>query len=270
MRLRVAMVAGLCACHGSGSPSSSVDAPGVVQDAPTGDGGSGSGSGITISADVSGTVTNQITAARIGGAQICAEGSAMCTTSESDGTYDFNVVLPEGMSLLSQVTTATGYLGRENLLDENPGSNNDYQVFWQNLGGLYATADATTLLKTQAGFTYPSPTTGFVRVFVSGATDNNIPATATISPPSGTGPVYTNGSGDPDPSVTDTLQGGQFYFGNLAPGTYAVTVQAASMTCSSFDGASTINGEWPPAGGETLRVHITAGAMTTGLEVDCK
>jgi hypothetical protein len=268
MKLRVAMVAGLCACHGSSSPSSSVDAP-VVQDAPTGGDGGGDG-GISISADVSGTVMDQTTAHPIGGAQICAEGSAMCTTAENDGTYDFNVTLPEGMSLLSQVTTATGYLGRENLLDENPGSNNDYQVFWQNLGGLYATADATTLLKTQAGFTYPSPTTGFVRVFVSGATDNLIPATATISPSGGAGPVYTNGSGDPDPSVTDASKGGEFYFGNLAPGTYAVTVQAASMTCSSFDGASTINGEWPPAGGETLRVHITAGAMTTGLEVDCK
>ncbi|HEY1818053.1 MAG TPA: carboxypeptidase-like regulatory domain-containing protein [Kofleriaceae bacterium] len=264
MNLRAAMVVGLCACHGSSSNPPPVDAPAVPIDAPTGDGQ------VTISADVSGTVSEQTTGDPIGGAQICAEGSDVCTTSASDGTYDFDVSLPEGMSLLDQVTTATGYLGRETLLDEDPGSNNDYQVFWQNFGGLYATAAATTLLATQAGFTYPSPTTGFVRVFVSGASDDMVAATATISPSGGSGPVYTNASGDPDPAVTDTSTGGDFYFGNLPPGTYALTIQAAGMTCTSFDGGSTINGEWPPAGGETLRIHVSPGAMTTGVGVECQ
>jgi hypothetical protein len=140
-------------------------------------------------------------------------------------------------------------------------------VSWETINGLYSEADATTYLATQAGFTYPTTTTGFVAVSVFGAGSSDHPAaTATISPAVGSGPVYTDALGTPDPTLTS---GGRFLFGNLPPGTYTITVQSPGRTCSEQDGGFTINGQWPPTATGTLPVGITANALTVGLVVAC-
>jgi hypothetical protein len=211
-------------------------------------------------------VDDNRTGAPIAGAQICTtptDGAMPCVTTAADGTYAYTLMLPDAPTKLAKTTTATGYLGREELMFEMP----SIDLFWEDYGGLYSTADATSYLAGQAGFAYPSSTTGFVRMYVAQGTQL-IPATATISPESGSGPVYYDAAG-PNPTLSDTSQGSLLLFGNLAPGTYAVTVQSAGRTCTVLESPGTINGEWPPVDNETLSVAVSADAMTVGLSVDC-
>ena len=226
-------------------------------------------------ADVTGTVDDQLSGNPIADATVCLTGltPTPCATSAPDGTYTLHLAVPDGQTLVASVTSAATYLGRENTFTEDPTPENDYEVSYESIGGLYPAADATALLATQAGFTYPTTTNGFVQLRVFGATATDHPtATATISPaPPGSGPVYCDPSDAPDPSLTTTSTSGQLYFGNLPPATYAITVQSPGRTCSieAAGGHGTINGEWPPTGGETLRVGISANAMSDGIVVDC-
>ena len=220
-----------------------------------------------------GTVTDRTTGMPIANAQVCTTGlpqmQMQCVTAGSDGTYSFTLALPDGTWQLAQITTAASYLGRENLLYEQPSSADGHSIFWENIGGLYSASDATTYFATQAGFTYPSSATGFIDLTVFGASATDMPAaTVTISPSGGTA-VYTNAMGIPDRTLTDTSQGHDVLFGNLAPGTYAITVQATGRTCSALENGGTINGEWPPAGSETLSVAVSANALTNFVTVNC-
>ena len=99
-----------------------------------------------------------------------------------------------------------------------------------------------------------------------------VAATATLSPAvTGSGPVNFNAANVPDRTEVDTSAGGQFLFGNLPPGSYAITVEVAGKSCSVMRAgeAGTLNGEWPPTGNETLRVAVDASALTDGLAVQC-
>lgn len=223
-----------------------------------------------------GTIKDQVTGMPIAGARMCLDGLAgtPCATSQADGTYTLQLALEDGVFRFAQVTTATGYLGRENLMveDVSPDSIPGRAVWWEDIGGLYSAAEATTYLANQAGFTYPSDTTGFVQLLVLDGT-SPVAATVSISPAAGSGPVYFNGN-MPDPTQTDASRGPNVLLGNLPPGTYAITVQAAGKTCTVFPGGDmthgAINGEWPPVGGETLSVGVTANALTDGLAVQCQ
>ncbi len=214
-----------------------------------------------------GTVSDMISGAPIGGAQVCSDGglaiNPKCVTSAADGTYTYTLSIPDGTTKLAIVTAASGYLGRENLLVEDATAATGYGVEWESVGGLYAQADATTLLATHAGFTYPTTTQGFVEVQVFGPSVAAVTATATIS--AGGNAVYFNSSGVPDTTLTDTSQNPNVLFGNLPAGTYHVTVQATGKTCSG-----NLNGEWPGTGGGTLDVAVTANVLTGGLAVSCQ
>ena len=224
-----------------------------------------------------GTVVDFKTGAPVAGAQLCVHGlpGEPCATSDATGAYAIDIAVPDGISQVAQITTASGYLGREAQFVEHPdadGSGNRF-VVWEDLGGIYSAGDATTLLATQAGFTYPTTTHGFLRIRVSGSTVASTPAaTATISPASGTGPVYTDDTGTPTPSLTSTIAGkqGEIYFGDLAPGTYQVTVRSADHSCSVVVGGGLVLGDWPPtASGATLTAAVSANTLTWGLFVNC-
>lgn len=215
-----------------------------------------------------GTVADQVSAAPISGAHVCADGglpnNPKCVTTAADGTYTYTLSIPDGTTNLTILTTASGYLGRENLMVEDAVANLGYPVAWESIGGLYAQADATNLLVTHAGFTYPTTTNGFIQVQVYGPGTMKATATATISP-AGSGPVYFNSSGMPDTTVTDTSQDPNVLFGDLAPGKYHITVSATGKTCTGG-----LNAEWPGTMGAQLDVAVTANALTNGLAVSCQ
>ncbi|HEY1815903.1 MAG TPA: hypothetical protein VGG74_26315 [Kofleriaceae bacterium] len=221
-----------------------------------------------------GTAVDQITGAPIASAQVCAYGLAdpPCATTAADGTYSMAVPLPDTKTQIALVTTADGYLGRENDLAEDPASG---ELFWETTHGLYASADASTLFATDAGFTYPSSSTGFIEimVFPSSVTGNAPSVTATISPTAST-PVYggSDGSATPDPALTatpGTADVGFVYFGDIAPGTYQITVQSANGMCTSLYGSGTVNGEWPPTGSASVSAGAYANVLNIGIVVDC-
>jgi hypothetical protein len=222
-----------------------------------------------------GTVADNNTAAAIPGAMVCTHGlpSDVCATTDNNGKYTITLDVPDGLSHFAGTTTATGYLGRETLYTENSTAANGHVVAWSDVGGLLSTADATAYLATAAGFTYPTNTSGFLRVLVLDASAHLVAATATISPAvAGSGPVYLGASGVPDRTQTDTSVGGSFLFGNLPAGTYAVTVQAPGKTCTvdlTPGEVVPINGEWPPVGTETLSVAVRANMITVDLAVQC-
>ena len=59
-------------------------------------------------------------------------------------------------------------------------------------------------------------------------------------------------------------------WGNLAPGTYEITVTAAGKTCTVFTGGNTppvTAGYWAPTAGATLGVGVVGGALTSGAAV---
>jgi hypothetical protein len=223
------------------------------------------------------TVT-EMNGAPVAGATICLTGvtPAECATSAGNGTYTLRIAVPDGLTEVAGVMTANGYLGRESLFFEDPTAQDEYGVDWvvSGLPGLLPASDATTYLATQAGFTYPTATTGFVLVQVMGANATDNPAaTATISAP-GAAAVYVASGvpGTPDPTLTTTptTSLGAILFGNLAPGKYTITVQSTGRTCTAFLHGGTFNGEWPPStDGGTLSVGITPNVLTQGLDVMC-
>ena len=122
------------------------------------------------------TVTDQNTGAPISGAQVCTTlPGSTCMTTAADGTYSIELTLPDGATQFAETTTAPGRLGRQNLYFEVLSAQTGYSVFWDEIGGLYSIADATTFLSTRAGFTYPTTTNGFVQVLCSTPTPNQWP-----------------------------------------------------------------------------------------------
>jgi hypothetical protein len=203
----------------------------------------------------------------VAGAQVCIVGhpEVPCATSAADGTYSIHVAFLPADADLAVTTTASGHLGGVALLHETMGG-----LLWEDVP-LWTDASATTRLATQGGFTYPTAQDGFVELDVQGATVGSLTgATASLSPASGAGPVYADPTGTLDRARTSTSSSGFAFFGNVAPGMYAITVTAAQKTCSVMNGASVIAGDWPGAGSATTAVQVVAGAMTQRISVICK
>jgi hypothetical protein len=82
-----------------------------------------------------------------------------------------------------------------------------------------------------AGLGAPDPTTGTISVGVTDANDQGVVgATVTLKTGSGSGPVYTSGSGF-DTTATVTVSGGAA-FGAVTPGDVTLEVTAPGMTCA--------------------------------------
>lgn len=214
---------------------------------------------------LSGTVTDGVQP--LYGARVCIVGhpEVACATTAPDGTWALSDVFVGADTAISY--TATGALGLVSLSSKDlPGA------IWFVTAALQPDAQATTLLATQAGFTYPDAANGFFRVHVAGAAGT----TVTLAPSSGHGPVYTQSDGTPDPSLTATSTAGSgslAYFGNLAPGTYTLSAFATGKGCydrpQNSPTTQPIAGDWGPSGVGTIRVEVVAGALTDDLHVYC-
>ncbi len=212
---------------------------------------------------LSGTITDGTNP--IAGAQVCIVGhpEVACATTATDGTWMLVDVFTEDDLALSY--QASGYLGTVSLSSKDiPG------VVWFATAPLLANAQATQLLATQAGFTYPDAANGFFRVHVEGV----VGATVTLAPAGGHGPVYTRADGTPDPSLTATSSTTSLvYFGNLAPGVYTLTAFATGKACydrpQNSPTPQPIAGDWAPVGVGTIRIAVVAGALTDDMHVYC-
>jgi hypothetical protein len=142
---------------------------------------------------------------------------------------------------------------------------------------LYDLATATTELGTQAGFAFPSTTTGYL--VIGGAIQG---VTATISPAGASGPVYGDDNGIPDPTLTSVAASGLIFFGNVAPGRVSVTAHltnGVSQACwdttnpswPSTSGPTSVldEGDWPATGNASVDAFIVAGAWTMSVGVEC-
>ncbi len=191
-----------------------------------------------------------------------------CTPTAIDGTFATELTYPSAPTNVTQVTTADGYLGSVFLSG------------WTSNEAIYAsvtlltTADATTLLQSQAGFTFPTQT-GFVEIFVGTGNDGSaaVGATASIPPASGAGPVYLDATGTPDPTLTSATSSGLVLWGNLEPGDDEVTVTDTGKACTAFTGGQTppvTSGYFAPTGGATVGVAVAESALTASPDVVCQ
>lgn len=245
----------LVACGSStGSPDASRGLDSNIQDA-TPD---------TMFDTLSGTVFDNDAQAPIANASVCIPSTpfTLCTTTDGSGSWTLQVASGSMREYFALELTATGYAGEAYFGFVQPGA-----YAYVSEAFLIPDARETTFLHTQAGFTYPSATTGFIalRAGVNEVTG----VVATLAPASGTGPVYLDAMGVPTPSLTGTTTSGAVLFGNVAPGHYNITATANGQPCTSMPANTVIVGDLPPDGTATVGVDVFAGAISDNLTVSC-
>ncbi len=187
----------------------------------------------------------------IAGAQVCIVDYPMIPCSFTDPTGKYTLTFPPLSSPLDIAfnLSAPGHLGVTEIYHESLAG-----LAWPGRVPLRDDAAAATLL-TQAGFTYPAPDTGFIEFSVRVGDGGYADATAVVSPTSGTGPVYLDATGTPDPTLTAVGSNSGALFGNLAPGKVEITV---SPQCD----VSRSDRFWTETKPGTVAGQVVAGSMT--------
>jgi hypothetical protein len=256
------LLTAVTACGGSGSAAPDAAAP----DASAPD---GTPSDAGVADHVTGGIFDQLGSAVVG-ATVCVlhHADIPCATTDAAGNYTMTLPNLQGVDIAVTVT-AQGSLSHLATIEEPIDQDGLHIVVWPSGILLLSDAAATQLLATEAGFTFPSTSTGFLRVRIGGLSAGSLTgATATLSPLSGAGPVYGDMQGHAQPSLTGTSSSGETLFGNLTPGVYEVTALAAGKTCKPGIGGLLI-GDWPPIGAGTVRVEVVANLLTDQVYVDC-
>lgn len=197
------------------------NAPDAGADAPAAD-----ASGPPVMA--SGTIVEAAGTAPIAGARVCIlDAPAIpCATTDAEGAYQ--IALPPWTTELDVAVnvTAAGHLGFTGLTHQTATG-----VVWFGEIPLMDDAAATARLQGQAGFAYPAPGKAFVQFSVFHASGGAVAgATATISPASGSGPVYAQPSGTLDPTLAAVTTNGYLMFGEVTPGKLSITVAGVPCT----------------------------------------
>ncbi|HEY1557406.1 MAG TPA: hypothetical protein VGF94_21370 [Kofleriaceae bacterium] len=158
------------------------------------------------------------------------------------------------------MASAPGYLTNVTLAIESPGNSE-----WGSQR-LLSDAEASQYLATEAEFTYPATDTGFVQAVVVSLT----PATATLVPASGLGPVYVDTSEIPTPTLTDTAESSQVLFGNVVPGLYDLSATDPGTTCAVKMSSGLPSEGWAPTQGGGVGLVVIPGGFTTGVTIYCR
>ena len=213
------------------------------------------------------------TGSGIANAQVCVPTNSAVACTATDGSGNFTLVFP-GSALVNNAVSATaeGYLAAVTL-GENGTTVTSMGTATTVAGGtplLMESAFAAQLLGSDAGFTVPSTTTGYLVVRALGTTAGSAiaGATATISPAATV--VYADGSGNPDRALGSASQSGVIYFGGVTPGQVSVTVMYDGVPCTSDGSDNVVVGDWPPTDGASVDAYVVAGAITEGLLVNCQ
>lgn len=205
----------------------------------------------------------------IRGAKVCIldHPEIACASTDSEGEYTMAFPAFASSTLFVMHFTAAGHLGsvRPATYESTP---EQVSTSWPGGVPLYSDEWAKTMAM-KAGFTYPAQGSGFIRLRLSGGLASEIISgvTASLSPASGTGPIYADPSNDPDPSLTATVASNLVLFGNVAPGPVTITVNAGNKTCNTPE---KIIGAWPASRPDTLPVLVAAGAMTEDVYLWCR
>jgi hypothetical protein len=219
--------------------------------------------------NVTGQVSDE-SGSGIANAMVCILDPNKCQTTDGNGNFTFPVPVLPGAKLAVE-TTAEGYLGVMSL-EAQPveGSGTTAALFPSGITLLTDTEAAATL--GSDGFSYPG-TGGFLQLRLSGDTAIDLSgATVSIAPSAGTGPVYIDTDGAPNPSLTSSTTNGYVELGNLPAGNYELTANAAGKTCtvSPAPAGTVAAGDWPPSGsGSTTQVQIADNAWTLGVVIFC-
>jgi hypothetical protein len=212
------------------------------------------------------TVTDLASGAAIPGARVCvpAESGVACAISDATGTYtlQFPVVLTEPTHPTSFVASADGYLSESSLGDCGQAGDGYSIGAWGFR--MRSTSSAMAALGTNAGFTFPSTTTGYLIV----RTGNAAGAIATVSSAAPSPAVYGNAANEPDRSLTSVQPEGWIFFGDLAPGRVSVTVTRNGRPCTAYS-PDLLAGDLPPTGSATVDANIFAGTLTDDVWVNC-
>jgi hypothetical protein len=198
----------------------------------------------------------------IGSAMVCVVGRSdvPCAMTAPSGSFSLGVPIAAMTDNLAIGVSVAGYMDGI-VLGQGSGS---AEVMPPTVT-LMSSAVEANVLGTDAGFTTNQSTSGFLAVQLTGA--NLTGATATLTPASGT-TVYGDASGIPNKTLTSTSASGTIFFGNVTPGTVAVTVALTGKTCSAMSGSALLPGDWPATTG-TLAADIVPAALTDGVEVTC-
>ena len=208
-----------------------------------GSGGSG-GSGPTVTIDF--TVVDALNQSGVAGLSLCDHGdpnNCVVTNGQGQGT----LTLPD-----ADVTVEYSGAGfRPHLLGLGQGAVmstvTTIAISDANVGLLF------TLLGGQE-----DPAKGIV-----GSSADVMGATATLTPASGQGPLYSAASGLPDPNLTSTSSAGTFLFTNVDPGNPELSVDAPNATCVTDIG---IVGSQP----NSAEALVEMGAITIVSGFECQ
>jgi hypothetical protein len=203
-----------CGDAASNTPDAGADAPTVDASPPP--------------VMVSGTVVEAAGSAPLVGARVCILDAPAIPCAITDAKGAYQIALPHWTTDLDVAVnvTAAGHLGFTGLTHQNANG-----VVWFGEIPLMDDAAATAMLQAQAGFAYPAPGKAFVQFSVFHASGGAATgATATLSPASGSGPVYAQPSGTLDPTLAAVTTNGYLMFGEVTPGKLSITV--ASVPCT--------------------------------------
>jgi hypothetical protein len=204
----------------------------------------------------SGEAVESPSATPLGGVTICvyAEPGIPCVTASSSGL--FSVPVPANGNTAVTLSLA----GYDSVLVATVTSGQD-QSGWE-IG--MAPASEMALVFSTLAVTYPSATAGFLGAYVD--TNSGFPnmglagITTSLSPQSGSGPIYLTSMGAPSTSLTATTSAGESFFGGITPG--EVTVSWAPASASSTLSCTASFGGWPSSLPNTIRAPIAAGFDT--------
>jgi hypothetical protein len=199
----------------------------------------------------------------IGGAKVCVvdHPEIACATTDSDGTYAMTVPQVDAAVRWAVEFTAEGHIGSTVALAGDG---------WPSGASLRTDAWAATIAA-HAGFTYPGNGTAFVAMAVRDLDSRPLAgAHAALSPASGVGPIYADGSGNPAPALTATSSSGVVFFGNVTPGPFTVAIDAPGLTCDCCDHGQALSWEWTGLSSGSVMAIAAADAITDNLYQNCQ
>jgi hypothetical protein len=196
----------------------------------------------------------------LAGGTVCVVGQSDCEITDANGDVTVTVVGTPTDLKLAFAAAVAGHLSTVELGRIYVQLDVDVHTVPSNLG-LLADADASDLF-TSAGFAYPATSTGFIRATVFDGLTTGVEQGATITlDGSNNAPVYLDGNGRPDPSLTAIGPGGGVLFGDVPAGPFSLTVHVANKACVvqsfAWDGSGSAAGV------------VVAGALTDGITLAC-
>jgi hypothetical protein len=180
----------------------------------------------------------------IQGAEVCVLGTTDCGTSNASGETSLDV---PALSEVGLTVIAADHLS----------------VLYGLVSGPSTVEATVTLMSTasaEARATAAGVTLDDTKGHVSFTLFGPAGGTAALSPTSGT-LIFTDANGDPDPSLTGSIEGASptGVFWNVEPGDYDVVFSHAATTCQA--GAVST---WAGSTEGTARVTVIAGALSAG------